>query len=374
MKNHLILLILLIWSTSKLSFAQNDSTIQILPISPEVATIALNQYKLSADDKGLIFKVPESSGTSNISINGEEKTLTFVDNTARVDLDVDEKGQLHLIKADSGFKLYHLAKRRGTVRLKHIPLWLSILPPLIAIVLALIFKEVILSLFVGTWMGAFIAGGMRFDSIYYFLQSIMNVIDTYILNALNDSGHLSVIIFSLLIGGMVGIISRNGGMAGIVVRLSKYAKTAQSAQLVTWILGVAIFFDDYANTLIVGNTIRSVTDKYKVSREKLAYIVDSTAAPVAAVAFITTWIGAELGYIDDGIKLLTNFDLNVTPYAIFISSLKYSFYPLFTLCFILLLIYFQKDYGPMHKAELRARTTGEVSPPTSSKKEIEELE
>jgi Na+/H+ antiporter NhaC len=195
---------------------------------------------------------------------------------------------------------------------RRIPFWLSILPPVVAIALALIFKEVVVSLFAGVWTGAFIAGGLRVDSFYWFFESILSVVQRYVINALADTGHLSVIIFSLLIGGMVAIISKNGGMAGVVISTS---------QFITWLLGVAIFFDDYANTLIVGNTMRSVTDKFKISREKLAYIVDSTAAPVSAVAFITTWIGAELGYIDSGLKMLDNFEFAVTPYAIFLSSL-----------------------------------------------------
>ena len=154
----------------------------------------------------------------------------------------------------------------------------------------------------GIFSGAFIAGGLRFEAPLFYLESAWLVLEKYILNALNDGGHLSIVLFSLLIGGMVAIISRNGGMAGVVTKLSRFAKGPESSQFVTWLLGVAIFFDDYANTLIVGNTMRSVTDKFRVSREKLAYIVDSTAAPVAAIAFITTWIGAELSYISDGVK------------------------------------------------------------------------
>jgi Na+/H+ antiporter NhaC len=160
---------------------------------------------------------------------------------------------------------------------------------------------------------------------------------------------------------MVAVISRNGGMAGVVNSLSRYANTPRSSQFITWLLGVAIFFDDYANTLIVGNTMRSVTDSFRISREKLAYIVDSTAAPVAAVAFITTWIGAELGFIESGLTKLNTFDMEISAYSLFLSSLKYSFYPVMTLAFILMLIYTQRDYGPMYKAETRARTTGRVS-------------
>lgn len=254
--------------------------------------------------------------------------------------------------------LFHLKRTSDGLRIKRIPLWMSILPPLIAIFLALIFKEVLVSLFVGIWAGAFIANGFSLGSL---LKSLVDVVEKYVINALADPDHMAVIVFSVLIGGMVAVISKNGGMAGVVKSLSRYAKGKRSAQMITWLLGVAIFFDDYANTLIVGNTMRSVTDKFRISREKLAYIVDSTAAPVAAIAFITTWIGAELGYIDDGMKIIDGAGMNLTPYAIFIQSLKYSFYPLLTLIFIVLLIRSGKDYGPMHAAEQRAHSTGQVS-------------
>jgi len=146
-------------------------------------------------------------------------------------------------------------------------------------------------------------------------------------------------------------------MLGVVNWLSRYAKSARSTQMITWLLGVSIFFDDYANTLIVGNTMRPVTDRFRISREKLAYIVDSTAAPIAAVAFITTWIGAELGYIEGAIA---NLNIEQSPYSLFLNSLAYSYYPIFTLFFIFCLIFYKKDYGAMYKAEYRARTTGKV--------------
>ena len=266
---------------------------------------------------------------------------------------------ISLIRSGKQTELYHLSKDPGPDRLRRVPLWLSILPPLIAIGLALIFKEVIISLFAGIWVGAFIAGGFRFEFMLGVIKSLLTTIDTYIIDSLNDSGHLSVLVFSLMIGGMVAIISRNGGMAGVVQRMTKYATNPRRGQFVTWLLGVAIFFDDYANTLIVGNTMRSVTDRFRISREKLAYIVDSTAAPVASVAFITTWIGAELGYIGDGIDQVEHF-AGTTPYAVFIESLKYSYYPVLTLAFILFLIYQRRDYGAMWDAEARARSTGMV--------------
>ncbi|MEF8985473.1 MAG: Na+/H+ antiporter NhaC family protein, partial [Bacteroidales bacterium] len=235
-----------------------------------------------------------------------------------------------------------------------IPLWFSIIPPLVAILFALIFKEVYSALFIGILLGTTTIYAHQGAGIFSaFFKGIFAIPDTYVLQSLGNEEHLSIIVFSMLIGGMVGIITKNGGMKGVVKILSKYAKSARSGQFVTWLLGMAIFFDDYANTLVVGNTMRPVTDRLKISREKLAYIVDSTAAPIAAIAFVTTWIGAELSYIQDGINTL---GLDQSPYNVFINSLAYSFYPIFALIFILMLTYKGRDFGPMFRAEQRART------------------
>ncbi|MFW5916399.1 MAG: Na+/H+ antiporter NhaC family protein, partial [Bacteroidota bacterium] len=235
-----------------------------------------------------------------------------------------------------------------------IPLWFSIIPPLVAILFALIFKEVYTALFIGILIGTTTIYAHQGAELFSaFFKGIFAIPDTYVLQSLENEEHLSIIVFSMLIGGMVGIITKNGGMKGVVNILSKYAKSARSGQFVTWLLGMAIFFDDYANTLVVGNTMRPVTDRLKISREKLAYIVDSTAAPIASIAFVTTWIGAELSYIQDGINTL---GLDQSPYNVFINSLAYSFYPIFALLFILMLTYKGRDFGPMFRAEQRART------------------
>ena len=240
-----------------------------------------------------------------------------------------------------------------------IPLWLSVLPPLIAILIALIIREVYMALFAGIWVGTAI--------IYYYKGSVilvavfkgfLAILDTYILQSLNNSGHLSIILFSMIIAATVSLISKNGGMNGVVNRLSKYAKSPRSGSLITWFLGIVIFFDDYANTLVVGNTMRPLTDKLRISREKLSYIIDSTAAPVASIAFVTTWIGAELSYIQDGINTL---NLNESAYGVFFNSLAYSFYPFFTLIFIFILVWKNVDFGPMLKAERSARMDGTLS-------------
>ncbi|MCB0595541.1 MAG: Na+/H+ antiporter NhaC family protein [Lewinellaceae bacterium] len=356
------------------SYSQTDTTAR----SPAPEPSVLEEYTLRADNGQLVFSSAGKEGPAAVAINGGETVLAFRGGQATIAAEADAHGELLLIRnAKKHYRLYHLSQNPdGSYRLRHIPMWLSIIPPLVAILLALIFREVIISLFIGVWAGAFIAGGMRIESFYYFILSFLEVVQRYVIEALNDSGHLAVLVFSLLIGGMVAIISRNGGMAGVVQSFSRYARSPVSAQFITWLLGVAIFFDDYANTLIVGNTMRKVTDQFRVSREKLAYIVDSTAAPVAAVAFITTWIGAELGYIDDGISGLKGFEADMTAYAIFIASLKYSYYPVLTLAFILMIVFLQRDYGPMYKAEIRARKTGEVTRRMSAAEEsdLEDLD
>lgn len=243
-----------------------------------------------------------------------------------------------------------------------IPLWLSILPPLIAILIALIFREVLSALLLGIFSGTAIIGAYT-GGLAGIGSGLLAVLDTYIINALNNWDHLAVILFSMTIGAVVAVISKNGGMQGVVNIVSRFATTARSGQLATWLLGVAIFFDDYANTLVVGNTMRAVTDRLRISREKLAYLVDSTAAPIAAIALVTTWIGFELGQIDEALAKINAHGTGIEQgvYSVFLGSLQYAFYPVFTLVFMLLLVLRGRDFGPMHKAEMRARTTGQVS-------------
>lgn len=248
--------------------------------------------------------------------------------------------------------------------LVEMPSWLSIVPPLLAILLALVFREVITSLLISIIAGSIIIAYYSSATIEFF--GLLKPVD-YLVEAVVPSdastGHISVIIFSFLIGGMVALISSNGSMHALVNRMSKYATSKKRGLLITWLMGVFIFFDDYANTLIVGNTMRPLTDRLKISREKLAYIVDSTAAPIAALALVTTWIGAELQFIADGVKGLENFPQNISAYSIFLGSLKYSFYPILALVFMLILIFTSKDFGPMLQAESREsdvqKNTGE---------------
>ncbi|MFZ4631245.1 MAG: hypothetical protein ACOYNE_06325, partial [Bacteroidia bacterium] len=145
---------------------------------------------------------------------------------------------------------------------------LSIVPPLVAVLMALLLKEVYMSLLLAVLSGAWILALEQQGFPGGILSGLVSVMDRYVMGALYDRDHLSVLVFSMLIGGMVALLSRNGGMQGVVVFLSKYANNTRSGQLVTWFLGIVIFFDDYANTLLVGNTMRPVTDRLRISRAK----------------------------------------------------------------------------------------------------------
>ncbi len=229
------------------------------------------------------------------------------------------------------------------------PGWSSLVPPLIAILLALLTRQVLVALFFGIFSGALLLYNLNI------FASFAGMVDSIIVNSINDVDRISIIIFSLVLGGMIGIVSRSGGTVGIVDKVRKYATTRKKGLLSTFLLGIFIFFDDYANTLIVGNTMRPLTDKLKISREKLSYIIDSTAAPVANIAIISTWIGYELSILNQSFKSV---GLNYNPYISFIKSISFNFYPLFTLIFIFILIMMAKDYGPMYKAEKRAKDKG----------------
>ncbi len=234
--------------------------------------------------------------------------------------------------------------------------WVSVLPPLVAIALALALKRVIPAIFLGVWVGAWAASNQAIDGtqgVAGAWHGLLDAFQVYILKALADEDHAAIILFSLMVGGMVGIISRNGGMQGIVNRIVRWADSARHACIATVGMGIAIFFDDYANTLVVGNTMRSVTDRMRVSREKLAYLVDSTAAPIAALALVTTWIGTEVGLIGDAIADIPG--ITDPAYILFLKTIPYSFYPLLALFFVMLIAAGRRDFGPMHAAELKAR-------------------
>lgn len=228
---------------------------------------------------------------------------------------------------------------------------LSLLPPLIAIAMALITREVIISLFCGVWVGAVLLQDL------HPIAGLTRTLDTHLINAMADESHAAIILFSLAFGGIIGLVSANGGMKGIVESISQYARTTRSTQLATMAMGILIFFDDYSNTLFVGNMMRPFTDRLKVSREKLAYLVDSTAAPVASLAVISTWSVFQMSLLKDPYE---KFGVTESPYVTFIRSVPFSFYCILAIIFMFVLLWYKRDFGPMLRAERRARNEGKV--------------
>ena len=243
-----------------------------------------------------------------------------------------------------------------------IPAWVSILPPLVAIGMALLIRSVLPALMLGLWLGAWALEGLSAEGVVIGLFASFEV---YVANAVADFDHATIMLFTFMIAGMVGVISRNGGMRGIVEWIITGANSAKRGQLAVWSLGLLIFFDDYSNTLVVGNTSRSITDRLRISREKLAYIVDSTAAPLATVALVTTWVGYQVSLIGDASVQLEG--LEMSPYSIFLNSILYSFYPFMAILLVVLVITTGREFGPMLAAERRARSTGVTAPPVKSK-------
>jgi Na+/H+ antiporter NhaC len=235
------------------------------------------------------------------------------------------------------------------IRIRRISPAVSIIPPLLAILLAIILREVILSLLIGVLSGIVLVLGF-YDPLNW-IKAPLRFIDTYLPGVFKDDSHMAIILFSLIIGAMVNVVIQGGGMLHLVRKISIRVKSRRGLMTSTWIMGILVFFDDYANSLIVGKSMRPLFDRFRISREKLAYLVDSTAAPVASIALITTWIGAQLNYIDDASAVL---NLKENAYEIFLNSLGYAFYPLLTLFFIITMISLKRDYGPMWKAEKSA--------------------
>ena len=261
------------------------------------------------------------------------------------------KGEFRLENFEMTHGLFFIENKKGIAYKPVLPGWLTLLPPLVAIILAFLTRQVLVALFCGVWVGA------CFSYSLHPVRSFLYSIDTYIVGALSDTDHAIVILFSFGLAGTIGVITYIGGIRGVVEIVSRWAKGPRSGQVATWFLGLFIFFDDYANSLIIGNTMRPFTDKVRVSREKLAFIVDSTAAPVATIGVISTWTAFQIGLISQEADIK---DKIGDPYLFFLESIPYSFYSILTLFLVLICGLMLRDFGPMRKAEERCRKTGKV--------------
>lgn len=228
-----------------------------------------------------------------------------------------------------------------------IPAWLSVLPPFAAIGCAIATKEVLLSLLAGIWLGCVL--------VYRYLPhvAVLRMLDVYVVDALADRSHAQLLYFSLMLGGLVELVSRSGGAVAVGRFFASVSDDSRKAQLVVLAFGLSIFFDDYATLMVVGPTMLPLTDLLRVSREKLCMLVDSTAAPVASAVFASSWIGFQVGLIQSEFAHL---QLSISPFSAFLSSGLYRFYDL-TLIFLLALsIVSLRDFGPMYHIELSTRS------------------
>lgn len=244
--------------------------------------------------------------------------------------------------------------QRYTVQ-KPLIIWTSLLPALIALSVAVFTRRLLAGLFLGVLVGAGLSAmdGTMIAPLSGVTLGTFGVLS----GVLMDDFHFWIFLFTFSLIGMVNVATVGGGMAGLAEWFGRLAKGARSTQLATAALGLAVFFDDYSNTVVVGSCMRPLSDRARISREKLAYIVDSTAAPIAGLALISTWIGYEVGLVGDAMDAL---NLDGSPYTFFLSTLPYRFYCIGTIAFVVINILMRREFGAMRHAQSRAMETGEV--------------
>jgi Na+/H+ antiporter NhaC len=251
----------------------------------------------------------------------------------------------------------------GTPPLWRLPGRGALVPPLLAIVVALLFRRVLLALFLGILSGAALlayAGSPEAGVVPAVGRGLLDVFTVYLRTELVDTFRIEILGFVIALVAAVGVMSRSGGVQGLVELLLRFARSVRSTLMVTWGMGLLIFFDDYTNCLLVGSTMRPLTDRMRISREKLAYIVDSTAAPVAGLSLLSTWIAFEVSTYS---AQLPGVGITESAYAVFLHTIPYRYYCLFTIVFVLSTILTRRDFGPMLAAERRARSTGQLVRP-----------
>lgn len=224
----------------------------------------------------------------------------------------------------------------------HATFW-ALVPAIVAIGLALITKEVYSSLFVGILMGALLYSGFQFE------LTITHIFSDGIIGVLSDSYNVGILVFLVILGAMVSLMNKAGGSAAFGQFAASHIKNRVGAQLATILLGVLIFIDDYFNCLTVGSVMRPVTDKFKVSRAKLSYLIDATAAPVCIIAPISSWAAAVTGFVEgeDG-------------FSIFIRAIPYNFYAILTIVMMVGMVLMKTEFGKMKEHEKNAARKGDL--------------
>ena len=249
---------------------------------------------------------------------------------------------------------------------------LSLLPPLIAIVLAIATRRVVGPLMIAILCGSVILNfgtGSIFETAWASIYGFVAAIFTSIF----ERDHLRALLFSLLLGAMVGVLEAGGGMVALINRFSTRVRSRRGAQSLIAGVGLGIFFDDYANTLLVGGTMRTTADRFGVSRAKLAYLVDTTSAPVPGLSPISTWVVTEISYVAEGLAAAAIIDMSA--FAILMASLPFRFYPILALVMVFAIAISDRDFGPMRhqkpepmpEDENGANAANRMSPPARNR-------
>ncbi|MCB9880958.1 MAG: Na+/H+ antiporter NhaC family protein [Planctomycetes bacterium] len=262
----------------------------------------------------------------------------------------DEPGRALTLAWNGTAQDVELRVEDGTTQRRELTSYLSLLPPFLTILIAVLVGKTIPALLAGVLLGSWFLSGtgmfVQFGKHYVYER------------VLTDDFRLEILGFVAFLMVTIGVLTRAGGIEGLVDIIKRFARSARSSQFVAYLMGFVVFFDDYANTIVVGSTMRPLTDRMRVSREKLAYIVDSTAAPIAGISVLSTWVAYEISTFsaqlpDVGMKDSDGFE-------VFLATLPYRFYCIFTLFFVAATILMRREFGPMLAAERRASTTGRV--------------
>jgi len=229
---------------------------------------------------------------------------------------------------------------------------LSLLPPLLAIALAILSRRVVIPLALAVLCGSAILSQNSSGYVDWAIATGQGFV-LAVWGSISDYDHRRALLFSLLLGAMVGVLEAGGGMRALVTRLARNIRSRRGGQILITSLGLGIFFDDYANTLLVGGTMRTTADRFGISRAKLAYLVDSTAAPVAGLSPISTWVVSEISYVATGLSLAA-VSTDVSAFALFMASMPFRFYAIFALVMVITIAVSDRDFGPMARLGLSA--------------------
>ena len=337
-------------SIAKVLLAFMLTLLFIIPMTSVVFAETEQPVVLAADESkaSAVFTLGEGEDAVDYDLSDDESAHAYVD------------GYADNLESDPDFES-HVAAAIATIRESiktYASIW-ALLPPVIAIVLALITKEVYSSLIIGIIVGGALYAGGNFEG------TITHVISDGFVSNVADSYNMGIIIFLVLLGALVSMMNKAGGSAAFGRWATKHIKTRTGAQLATMALGVLIFIDDYFNCLTVGSVMRPVTDTQKISRAKLAYLIDATAAPVCIIAPISSWAAAVAGFArgagaENGISL-------------FIQAIPYNFYALLTIIMMIFIAVTKLDYGPMKKHEKNAQEKGDLFT-SGTKQAVAEME